>query len=668
MSPASASIRALGTTALVAVTVPEALRIARRALVRELRAFDLACSRFRTDSELATVNRAAGTAVAASTRLREAIRCALRAAELTGGLVDPTVGRAMRLAGYDRTFMRLELRDGRLVRPSFERAGRWREIVVDDDRGTVRVPAGVELDLGATAKALAADRIAAIAALETGAGVLVSIGGDIAVAGGAPEEGWAVGIADDHAESPEQVGCRVALASGGLASSGTSAPLDDRRRRAPPHPRPSHRPARRRSLGHRFGRGRILRRCEHRQHRGDRARRRSSDVAFRPAPAGAAGAGGRRSRRRRRLACGEGCSVSILAATGPSVYWYLTRGSGVVALLLLTASIVLGIVTTIRWSTTGLPRFAVAGLHRTLTLLAIVFVAVHVVTTVVDGFAPIGWKDAFIPFLSPYRPVWLGLGAVAFDLLLALVITSLLRARIGYRVWRATHWLAYASWPVALMHSLGTGSDARVGWLHAIAIGSVFVVGAALVVRLAYSNANAGRRLAVGAAALAVVLGVGSWYRSGPGSLGWAARAGTPAALLAHSRTARAAATVRTSLVSLPGTFHSQFVGRITESQSSNGMIDVRIDGTLSGGIHGRLRLVLKGAPLEDGGVSMTASGVAFAAAGSPSVYEGRIVGLQGTSITARVAAGSQTVDLQIGLQLQPNQTRVTGTVQGVAA
>ena len=221
MSQATASLRALGTTALVAVTVPGALRTARRVLIRELRAFDLACSRFRTDSELAAVNRSAGIAVVASNRLREAIYCALRAAELTDGLVDPTVGRAMRLAGYDRTFMRLELREGRLVRPSFERAGRWLEIVVDDDRGTVRIPAGVELDLGATAKALAADRIAAIAALETGAGVLVSIGGDIAVAGDPPEEGWAVGIADDHAEPPEEVGCRVGLTSGGLASSGT---------------------------------------------------------------------------------------------------------------------------------------------------------------------------------------------------------------------------------------------------------------------------------------------------------------------------------------------------------------------------------------------------------------------------------------------------------------
>jgi thiamine biosynthesis lipoprotein len=221
MSPATASLRALGTTALVAVTVPEMVQIARRVLISELRAFDLACSRFRTDSELAAVNRFAGTAVAVSTRLRDAVRCALHAAELTSGLVDPTVGRAMRLAGYDRTFVRIELRDGRLVRPSFERAGRWGEIELDDDLGTVRIPVGVELDLGATAKALVADRVATVAALETGAGVLVSIGGDIAVAGIAPDAGWTVGVADDHAESPEAVGCRVALASGGLASSGT---------------------------------------------------------------------------------------------------------------------------------------------------------------------------------------------------------------------------------------------------------------------------------------------------------------------------------------------------------------------------------------------------------------------------------------------------------------
>src|SRR5205814_7533449 len=141
----------------------------------------------------------------------------------------------------------------------------------------------------------------------------------------------------------------------------------------------------------------------------------------------------------------------------------VTRGSGVVALLLLTAGLILGIVGTLRWRSDRWPRFAVVAIHRNLTLFAIVFVVVHVVSTVVDGFAPIGLKDAVIPFVSRYRPLWLGFGALAFDLLLALVVTSLLRSRIGYRTWKLVHWLAYAAWPIALVHGLGSGSDARFG-------------------------------------------------------------------------------------------------------------------------------------------------------------------------------------------------------------
>jgi thiamine biosynthesis lipoprotein len=214
-------MRGLGTTSVVAVTRLDALGSARRLLARELRALDLACSRFRGDSELTAVNRGAGEAVAASPLLREAVRCAFRVAGETDGLVDPTVGRSMRLVGYDRTFTRVELRDGRLVQPGFEPAGRWQEVEVDDELGTVRVPVGVELDLGATAKALAADRVAATAALETEAGVLVSIGGDVAVAGAPPEGGWPVGIAHDHAAAGDDVATCVALSAGGLASSGT---------------------------------------------------------------------------------------------------------------------------------------------------------------------------------------------------------------------------------------------------------------------------------------------------------------------------------------------------------------------------------------------------------------------------------------------------------------
>jgi thiamine biosynthesis lipoprotein len=213
-------MRGLGTTSVVAVTQPTALPLARRLLARELRAFDLACSRFRDDSELAAANAAAGRPTAAGPLLRDAVRRALRAAAQTQGLVDPTVGLSMRAVGYDQTFFRLQLRDGRLVRPSFVPAGRWREVVIDDERETVTVPAGVELDLGATAKALAADRGAAAAATATGVGVLVSIGGDVAVAGRPPLGGWPVGIAHDHRATGVDVSACVALSAGGLASSG----------------------------------------------------------------------------------------------------------------------------------------------------------------------------------------------------------------------------------------------------------------------------------------------------------------------------------------------------------------------------------------------------------------------------------------------------------------
>jgi FAD:protein FMN transferase len=221
MSSATATLRGLGTTAVVAVTQPGALPRARRLLVRELRALDLACSRFRDDSELTAVNAGAGRAVPAGRVLRDAVRCALRAAAETGGAVDPTVGRSLEAIGYDRSFLRLEFRDGRLVRPAFEPAGRWRDVELDDEAGTIRLPPGVALDLGATAKAQAADRAAAAAARDTGAGALVSIGGDVAVAGPAPAGGWSVGIAHDHRASGDGVAACIALHDGGVASSGT---------------------------------------------------------------------------------------------------------------------------------------------------------------------------------------------------------------------------------------------------------------------------------------------------------------------------------------------------------------------------------------------------------------------------------------------------------------
>lgn len=152
--------------------------------------------------------------------------------------------------------------------------------------------------------------------------------------------------------------------------------------------------------------------------------------------------------------------------------WYLGRGTGVVSLVMLTIVVALGIATTAGRPVLGLPRFVVTAVHRSSSLLAISFVAVHVITLLLDPLAQLTVVDVVLPVGG----VWLGLGTVAFDLLIALVITSLLRHRIGLRGWKAVHWAAYVAWPVALLHTLGGGSDAGSWWLRGLAFMSFCTV------------------------------------------------------------------------------------------------------------------------------------------------------------------------------------------------
>jgi sulfoxide reductase heme-binding subunit YedZ len=229
--------------------------------------------------------------------------------------------------------------------------------------------------------------------------------------------------------------------------------------------------------------------------------------------------------------------MSVLAASsGGSAYWYLTRSTGGVALLLLTFAIALGVVDVRRWSTPRWPRFVVDSLHRNVSLLAIVFLALHILTSVLDSFAPISLLDAFVPFAGSYRPLWLGLGAVAFDLLIAVTLTSMLRQRVGYASWRAIHWLTYASWPIALLHGLGTGSDAASTWLLALSTFCAAVVLAAVLVRVAagWPEHLARRSVALGGAGV-FSLFLLVWLPAGTLGSEWARRSGTPKSLLGHS-------------------------------------------------------------------------------------------------------------------------------------
>lgn len=227
---------------------------------------------------------------------------------------------------------------------------------------------------------------------------------------------------------------------------------------------------------------------------------------------------------------------ATLAAAGPSAYWYLTRSSGAVALVLLTLALALGVVDVRRWSTEIWPRFVVDSLHRNASLLALAFLGLHILTAVLDSFAPISLTDAVIPFTGSYRPFWLGLGALSFDMMLAVIATSLLRRRIGHAAWRAVHWLAYASWPIALLHGFGTGSDAKSTWLLAISIGCLVAAIAAVLVRVAagWPDQIARRGAALGAAAI-FTLGLVLWLPRGPLGKEWGRRSGTPSALLGHS-------------------------------------------------------------------------------------------------------------------------------------
>jgi predicted ferric reductase len=237
----------------------------------------------------------------------------------------------------------------------------------------------------------------------------------------------------------------------------------------------------------------------------------------------------------------------VIGAIGSAstAYWYLTRATGVVSLLLLTLVVALGVADVARVASPYWPRFLTDGVHRRASMLALVFLVIHIVTSVLDSYAPISLLDAFIPFHSAYRPIWLGLGAAAFDLLLAVLVTSLLRSRVGARNWRVIHWLAYACWPLALIHGLGTGSDVRESWMLALDVICVTVVIAAVWVRvrLAEYPTTAGRVAAAGLST-AFVLGLAIWVPGGPLAAGWARRAGTPTKLISslHTSGARAGA------------------------------------------------------------------------------------------------------------------------------
>jgi hypothetical protein len=291
------------------------------------------------------------------------------------------------------------------------------------------------------------------------------------------------------------------------------------------------------------------------------------------------------------------------------------------------------------------------------------------VTSVLDSFAPIRLADAVLPFASAYRPLWLGFGALALDLLVAVAVTSVLRRRLGFRAWRSVHWLAYGCWPVALVHGLGAGTDTKLTWFVALAAACIAAVVLAITWRVARASAALPEAKAAAVAVTgAGVVGLVAFTIAGPLAPGWARRSGTPRPLL-HPPGSTADAASRTASLALDPPFTARLAGRAQQSPVGGGAdTSVEIRTRLSGGARGALEVRIFGRSVPDGGVSMTTSRVTLGPPSTPSLFRGQIVALQGTQFAARVSsADGRALTLRAALRIDPSES-VTGVLTAVAA
>jgi hypothetical protein len=355
--------------------------------------------------------------------------------------------------------------------------------------------------------------------------------------------------------------------------------------------------------------------------------------------------------------------------TWNAVVWDTARAGGFVAYVLLTLAVTAGLVLRNRWQTVRWPRLITNELHGYLSLLALVFITVHVLAVLVDPFTRFGLAEVLVPFASHYRPLWMGLGVVALYLFFAVWVSSRLRTRIGFRAWRSIHVLAFGVYAAATVHGLGTGSDTRSPWAELLYASSVLLVGGLTGRRLLVPVAQGQRRRSVLAASSAIAVVITAvWAASGPLAPHWGARAGGRAGnRTAVTVTARALATQR-SVSGLPSgkvstPFRAGFSGHAAvQPIDESGRVTIRIDGALRGGTRDHLEIYLRGLPLEGGGVQLEQSRVRMGT--RTPLYQGEIVGLNGSRLIAALRSSVGRLRLDISLDLAPGGL-VSGTVRG---
>ncbi len=351
--------------------------------------------------------------------------------------------------------------------------------------------------------------------------------------------------------------------------------------------------------------------------------------------------------------------LSAPRTAASSLLWYLTRATGVVALVLLTATVVLGVVGTARAATERWPRLVTAGLHRSLALTSAGFVLIHILTTVLDPYAAISPVAALIPFSSAYRPLWLSLGTFAFDLLLAVLITSLLRDRLTRRTWQGVHLLVYLSWPAALWHGLGTGTDTKLLFLLAIDVCCVAAVIGAVGWRLLITPSSQIRAAGLLAVVLVPLLTL-AFVVLGPLRPGWSRRAGTPASLVGQAGGTASGSTASGQLYNTP------FTGQLaTATNQAGDQRTITITGHTTAAPQENLSIVLRGTP-AGAGVALSGGQVQIGQTGSNGAYSGPVVMLNGAELVAAVSGQAGQRRAQFVLAI--NGSSVTGTVSLLAA
>jgi len=367
--------------------------------------------------------------------------------------------------------------------------------------------------------------------------------------------------------------------------------------------------------------------------------------------------------------------VPTTVAVGGKAFWYLTRASGLVALVLLSATILIGVVASVGWTTERWPRFLSQDLHRNLSLLCLAFLGIHVATTVLDGYVPIGLLDVFVPFRSPYRPLYVGLGALGLDLLLAVMVTSALRHRIGYGSWRFVHWLAYLCWPIAVIHGLGSGTDTQLPVVLVVEAGCTAAVLGAFAWRMTTGRSlPSGGRAAAGVGALVATLVIAGFAALGPLRPGWSHRSGTSSALLAQLAAKNGTATTVPTAPSggaAPGPstgggtspsvpFTSQVNGTsTTTSPDAQGNVKVTLAMHLQDAAATPLTVVLLGAQ-SGGGVSLSSGTVTLGSS------TGTVTGLNGGTVVGTITSPAPET-LTITLQVDQQTGGLSGTVAGTA-